>query len=142
MRRFSLSPTLSTYESQSTPSLDYLAGLISANGSFFTHSRCQRTDFIFQFKLPAADRAVLEAARERLGLPESVRSYSTGPHQYSVLVVRSRRSISNILIPLLDGRLFGTKRAQFDQWRDQFYRLYLSKPGNVSHETTPGPLLN
>lgn len=112
-------------KSTTLPSLDFIAGLFSATGSFLWVKQKNSEIPVFQLKTQAEDHQLLELIKEKLKIKESIHRYIHQGRGYSLLLIRSRRTIENVLIPLVDGRLFGQKAIQFEQWKNKYYEKRL-----------------
>lgn len=108
------------------PSLDYIAGLTAGCGSFMITNQGVRKVHVFQLKLQVEDKQTLEAIRTRLGLDEVVYEYNHQNRHYALLIVRSKITILKNIIPVMDERLFGTKKVQYDNWKESFYQSVLN----------------
>jgi len=117
------------------PSLDYIAGVVETSGSFFWVKSGEKENPVFQIKLVGKERAILELIAQKLGVGKSVYEYLHSGRHYSVLVVRKRSVIEQVVIPAFDQRLLGTKKVQFEVWRDKFNRQQLAKITGVSQQT-------
>ena len=98
------------------PSLDFIAGLIAAEGIFMQIKQKNQTIHVFQLKMHTVEYELLEQIKQRLGLKEKIHRYSHQNREYVLLLVRKRASIENSIIPVFTGRLFGKKKQQFDLW--------------------------
>lgn len=107
------------------PSYDFVAGLISTTGSFLWVKQKNSDVPVFQIKVQSADHQLLELIKAKLGIDESIHQYIHQSRQYSLLLIRSRRTIETVLIPILDGRLFGQKKTQFDLWKKKYFEKKL-----------------
>lgn len=110
---------------QNLPSFDYIAGLINSTGSFLWVRQKNSEVPVFQLKLQSSDFELLELIKAKLEIKESIHQYIHQGRQYSLLLIRSRRTIETVLIPLFDGRLFGQKRIQFDLWKNKYFEKKL-----------------
>ncbi len=110
-------------------SLDFIAGLITGEGYFgwVSHNKGKQKIAVFQLQMHYNDRNLVFSVKNTLGLKESVYEYnyqdrkkpSLWRHQ-AKLLVRRRETIKKIIIPALDGRLYGLKEKQFNQWKKEF----------------------
>lgn len=103
------------------PSLDFIAGIFSVIGSFLWVKQKNSEVPVFQFKIQSGDHKLLELIKAKLGIKESIHQYIHQGRAYSLLLIRNRRTIENVLIPLVDGRLFGQKALQFELWKNKYY---------------------
>lgn len=101
-------------------SLDFIAGLIAGEGSFMWIKQNSREIPVFQLKMHVRDKELLEMVRDGLDLSESIHEYLHQNRHYAMLLVRKRKSITEKIIPLLSGRLFGFKKIQFEEWGKKF----------------------
>ncbi|MDD4996311.1 MAG: LAGLIDADG family homing endonuclease [Patescibacteria group bacterium] len=111
-------------------SFDFIAGLICENGYFsWTYGNKNSKNAVFQIRMRHNDKKLLFALKNSLGLKESIYEYeyqdktktSIRRHQI-VLLVRKREVIKKIIIPALDGRLYGLKEKQFNKWKKEFFK--------------------
>ncbi len=107
------------------PSYDFIAGLLSATGSFLWVKQKNSEIPVFQLKMAKNEEILLNLVKEKLGLREVTHSYTHKNHSYGLLLIRSRRTIENMLIPLIDGRLFGQKAIEFELWKKKYYEKRL-----------------
>ena len=110
-------------------SLGFIAGLITGEGYFgwVNYSKTNQKVPIFQLRMHYNNRNLVFAVKNTLGLKEPVYEYN---HQdkknpllwrhYVKLLVRRREVIKKIIIPAFDGRLYGLKEKQFNQWKKEF----------------------
>ena len=107
-------------------SSDFIIGLICGIGSFLwviqlSGQRKQRQKIaVFQVKVNSDNQEVLWIIKQHLGLTETIHQYQSGKQSFSLLIVRKRRTIEQIIIPFFDNRLFGSKKKQFEQWKQKF----------------------
>ena len=101
-------------------SLDFIAGLIVGEGSFMWIKQNGREIPVFQLKMHVRDKELVEMVRHGLGLNEAIYDYDHQNRHYVLLLVRKRKTIIEKIIPLLDGRLFGYKKIQFEEWKRKF----------------------
>jgi hypothetical protein len=117
-------------------SIDFIAGVISVSGSFFWSIRGKSKTPIFQIKLQAADKELLEIVQTGLKLSEKIYEYKYDNRQSATILVRTRETISQVIIPVLNGRLHGKAAVQFMLWRDQIIdHLLLSNESASDHVT-------
>lgn len=119
-------------------SLDFIAGLITGEGYFgwVNYNKTKQKLAVFQLQMPYNNKNLVFAVRNTLGLKEPVYEYnyqdrkksSLWRHQVKLLV-RRREVIKKIIIPVFDGRLFGLKEKQFNQWKKEFFEQ--EKNGNI-----------
>ncbi|MFH2136536.1 MAG: LAGLIDADG family homing endonuclease [Patescibacteria group bacterium] len=95
-------------------SLDFIAGLIAGEGSFMWIKQNNQEVPVFQLKMHASDKELVEMVRDGLNLNETIHIYNHQNRHYVLLLVRKRKTINEKIIPLLDGRLFGMKKNQFN----------------------------
>ncbi len=107
------------------PSYDFIAGLLTCTGSFLWVKQKNSEVPVFQLKMQASDHQLLELIKEKLEIKESIHQYIHQNREYSLLLIRSRRTIETILIPIIDGRLFGQKKIQFDLWKKKYFERKL-----------------
>jgi len=104
-------------------SLDFIAGLITGEGSFLIvpYRKGKQMVFVFQLRLHYDDRELVFAVRNSLGLKESVYEFYYNNRHSALLLVRKRSTIEKIIIPTFDGRLTGLKEQQFQIWKEKFF---------------------
>ncbi len=107
------------------PSYDFIAGLLTSTGSFLWVKQKNSEVPVFQLKMQANEYELLELIKQRLGIKEVVHEYTHQNRTYSLLMIRSRRTIETVLIPIFDGRLFGQKQVQFDLWKKKYFEKKL-----------------
>lgn len=100
------------------PSLDFIAGVISIEGAFMWIKQNEKVIPVFQLKMRADEQKLFELIKSKLKLKETVYQYNHQNRHYVLMLIRSRASLSNIIIPLLDKRLRGSKKAQFETWKE------------------------
>ncbi len=110
---------------QNLPSYEFIAGLLTGTGSFLWVKQKNSEVPVFQLKLQAGDHQLLELIKKKLGIKESIHQYIHQNRAYSLLLIRSRRTIENVLIPIFDGRLFGQKQIQFEEWKKKYFEKKL-----------------
>lgn len=96
--------------------LDFIAGLIAGEGSFMWIKQNGGEIPVFQLKMHADERPLFEQIKARLGLKEKIYEYTHQNRHYVLLLIRKRFSLTNIIIPTFENRLFGLKRIQFNNW--------------------------
>lgn len=107
------------------PSYDFIAGLLTSIGSFLWVKQKNSEVPVFQLKMQSGDHKLLELVKARLEIKESIHQYIHQGRKYSLLLIRSRRTIETKLIPIFDGRLFGQKQNQFDAWKKKYFEKKL-----------------
>ena len=117
--------TTGAVQSNELPSYDFIAGLITSTGSFLWVKQKKSEVPVFQLKMQQGDYELLRLIKTKLGINESIHQYIHQGRQYSLLLIRSRRTIETMLIPILDGRLFGKKQVQFELWKKKYYEKRL-----------------
>ncbi len=111
--------------SEDLPSYDFIAGFLTAVGSFMWVKQKSSEVPVFQLKTRLDDSGLIELIKSKLGIKETLHIYNHQNRQYSLLLIRSRKTIETILIPILDGRLFGPKKIQFDLWKKKYFEKKL-----------------
>jgi len=114
-----------TIPPQLLPSYDFVAGLLTSTGSFLWVKQKNSEVPVFQLKMQASDHDLLELIKDKLGIKESIHQYIHQGRNYSLLLIRSRKTIETVLIPIFDGRLFGQKQVQFDLWKKKYFEKKL-----------------
>lgn len=107
------------------PSYDFIAGLLTSTGSFLWVKQKNSEVPVFQLKMQSGDHDLLQLIKTKLEIKEKIHQYTHQNRQYSLILIRSRRTIETVLIPILDGRLFGQKRVQFDLWKKKYFEKRL-----------------
>jgi hypothetical protein len=107
------------------PSYDFITGLITGTGAFLWVKQKNSEVPVFQLKVRSDDCELLELVKAKLGIKEVVHNYTHQNRAYSLLLIRSRRTIETILIPTFEGRLFGQKQIQFDLWKKKYFEKKL-----------------
>jgi len=105
------------------PSLDFIAGVISTEGSFMWVKQNKREIPVFQLKMHADGQKLFELIKTKLNLREKIYKYDHQDRKYVLLLIRSRASIANILVPFLENRLYGPKKVQFESWKEKVISL-------------------
>jgi len=112
-------------------SLDYIAGLITGEGSFFwiTQNKGKQKVPVFQLRMHYNDRELVFAVRNSLKLKEPIYEYKHRDknkpsliRHYVQLMVRKTEVIKEKIIPAFEGRLYGLKREQFNAWKAKFLK--------------------
>jgi len=112
-------------------SLDFIAGIITSQGYFgwVKQNKGKQKVAVFQIRMDYKDKDLIFSIRNSLGLKEAVYEYNR-PSQnkipkkrhISLFLVRRREIIKKIIIPAFNNRLFGLKKQQFNQWKEEFYK--------------------
>jgi hypothetical protein len=109
-----------------SPSLDFIAGAITTGSAFMWVKQKQIEVPVFQIKMPFSELPLLELIKNKLGLKEKIYKYTYKKNNYLLLLVRSRSSLEKTVIPTFDGRLFGTKKIQFENWKNKYFEKKLN----------------
>lgn len=112
-------------DENSTPSLDFVSGLINTGATFMWVKQKEAEVPVFQIKLHTSQRELLELVKLKLGLKEKIYEYNYSNRQYVLILVRKRSVIETTIIPTFEGRLFGTKRDQFEAWKKKYFEKKL-----------------
>lgn len=107
------------------PSLDFIAGLINTGATFMWVKQKETEAPVFQIKMHISEKLLLEMTKEVLGLKETIHEYNYGSRNYALILVRKRSVIETVIIPTFDGRLFGSKRIQFEAWKKKYFEKKL-----------------
>ena len=107
------------------PSFDFIAGLLTSTGSFLWVKQKNSEVPVFQLKMQSSDHMLLELIKAKLEIKENIHEYTHQNRAYSLLLIRSRRTIETKLMPIFDGRLFGQKQIQFDLWKKKYFEKKL-----------------
>jgi hypothetical protein len=110
---------------QNLPSYDFIAGLLTCMGAFLWVKQKNSEVPVFQLKIHASDHQLFELIKDKLKIKENIHQYTHQGRKYSLLLIRGRRSIENMLIPIFDGRLFGQKAIQFELWKKKYFERKL-----------------
>ena len=108
------------------PSLDFIAGLIVGEGSFMWIKQNGTEIPVFQLKMHATERPLFDLLKTKMGLKEKIYEYTHQERHYVLLLIRKRSVIENIIIPVFDGRLFGNKKIQFENWKNKYFERKLN----------------
>jgi len=98
---------------------EFIAGYVSAFGSFMEYKRNLNTYFAFQIKTTIANKSLLNQIAVSIGLDNRVYCYNRRDQSYALLIVRDRQSLLEKLIPYLDDHLFGEKEIVFNDWKNR-----------------------
>ena len=109
------------YVKRETLSLDFIAGLIVGEGTFYWTRAPSGKIPGFGLRMHVRDKWLVTAVRDTLGLKKRVYEYIHNNRHYAFLIVREIGSLKNIIIPLIYPRLAGYKRLQFLEWFQGFY---------------------
>jgi hypothetical protein len=96
---------------------DFIAGFVSASGSFLTIKKNYNTSFAFQIKSSISNKSLLDQIAATLTVDNRVYIYSGKSQKYSLLVIRDRQSLLEKIIPFFENKLFGDKEAIFSEWK-------------------------
>ncbi len=116
-------------EVKNLPSFDFIAGLIAGGGSFLWIHQNGRRLPVFQLRMHATERPLLELLKQKLGLNEPIHEYTHERRHNVLILVRKKSVLENVIIPVFNGRLFGKKAAQFDLWKEIFFQEKFKKLG-------------
>jgi hypothetical protein len=98
---------------------EFIAGYVSALGSFLEYKRGNRTYFAFQIKTTIGNKSFLDQIAATLELNNRVYSYIGKSQSYSLLIVRDRNSLLTKVIPFLNDHLLGEKETIFNAWKER-----------------------
>jgi hypothetical protein len=98
---------------------EFIAGYVSAVGSFLEYKRNFHTYFAFQIKTTIANKSLLDQIATTIELDNRVYCYDNRDQSYALLIVRDRQSLLDKVIPFLDGHLFGDKATYFNNWKNR-----------------------
>ena len=98
---------------------EFIAGYISAIGSFLEYKRGAKIYFGFQIKTTIPNRSLLNQIATSIGVDNRVYCYNNKNQSYALLIVRDRQSLLDKVIPFLDSHLFGEKETIFNNWKDR-----------------------
>jgi hypothetical protein len=100
----------------------FIAGYISACGSFLEYQRSGKSYFAFQIKSTKDNVLLLQSIASTLSLNNRIYVYDKPAQSYSLLVVRNTQNIEKILFPFFDTYLNGVKRQQYLDWKEKFIK--------------------
>jgi hypothetical protein len=98
---------------------EFLAGYISANGSFMNIKVRDKRYPVFQIKCSISNYPLLLKITHSLGATNVVHKYKHNNQQYCLLLIRDRETLLNKIISILDGHLDGQKRDEFENWKKE-----------------------
>lgn len=98
-------------------SLDFVYGFVSGCALFSERTAHGKKQFAFQIKTTIDNHELLEQVALTLNLKNHVYDYVSDKQKYSLLLVRDRHSLINIIIPLFDNNLYGHKSIEFNVWK-------------------------
>jgi len=98
----------------------FVAGYISACGSFIEYTRGNHQYFAFQIKTPSDNSILLNQIASFFSLNNRVYNYKHGTQSYALLIVRDRNTLERTLIPFFNEYLVGIKKHQFLDWQGRF----------------------
>ena len=102
---------------------EFIAGYVSALGSFIEYKRGEQTYFAFQIKTTIGNKSLLDQIAATLELDNRVYCYIGGSQSYALLIVRDRHSLLTKVIPFFDNHLFGEKEAIFNKWKGRINEI-------------------
>ncbi len=123
---------------------EFIAGYISAHGSFMMVKVRDRMYPVFQIKTSIDNYSLLQEIAVSLGILNVVHKYTISKQKYALMIVRDRESILNRLIPSLNNRLAGKQQQNFERWKTEInkqsstwnYRT-IKAPLVANNKTTP-----
>lgn len=98
---------------------EFIAGFVSANGSFLEFRKNFNISFAFQIKTTLSNASLLNQIAATLELDNRVYLYDYQKQAYALLVVRDRESLLAKIIPFFDNHLVGQKEQIFNEWRSK-----------------------
>lgn len=104
-----------------TLGLDFIAGLIVGEGTFYWTRTPEGKLPAFGLRMHVRDKWLVTAVRDTLGLKHRVYEYAHNKRHYVFLLVREIGPLKNTVIPLIYPRLLGYKRLQFLEWFKNFH---------------------
>ena len=96
---------------------DFIAGFISAQGSFMNIKVRDNCYPVFQIKSCVNNYGLLLKIANSLGALNCVYKYTHGKQQYSLLLIRDRDTLIEKLIPVLENSILGDKERKFVAWK-------------------------
>jgi LAGLIDADG endonuclease len=96
---------------------EFIAGFISASGTFLKTKKNYNLSFALQIKSSIGNKSLLDQIASTLGVNNRVYIYNGKSQKYSLLIIRDRQSLMDKIIPFLDNRLFGDKNEVFNEWK-------------------------
>lgn len=111
----------------SSPSLDFIAGVIEVHGNFIWEKHNDTPFPCFRIKIQKKQGELLNMIVRKLRLNTKVSYYIHDSREYAIINVRRTSEIEDKLIPALEGRLWGNQKMVFEKWRDTIYRNLFAK---------------
>ena len=108
------------WEEDKLPSLDFIAGLVTGEGSFIWVKQNGTEVPVFTIKMHSSERLLLTQVLKKLELKEKLHEYHYGERQYVTFLVRKRSVLEDKVIPIFKDRLYGKKKAQFYIWLEKY----------------------
>lgn len=104
-------------------SLDYIAGLIEGEGSFFWTYYKGNKAWVpgFTLRMHFRDKKLIERVGCTLGLSNPIYEYTNQGRHSATLIVRDQESLIAKIMPAFRGRLHGYKKLQFEEWVKGFH---------------------
>ncbi len=98
---------------------NFIAGFIQTTGSFlWVNQNCRRIA-VFQIKCHIDLFPVLQGIVKTLNLSECLHQYGHSGRKYGLLLIRRQTTLTEQIIPFLDGRLIGKRRDEYRKWRQE-----------------------
>lgn len=99
---------------------DFIAGVISLNGTFYHTATAKNDQFGFQIKAPCETFQLINEIGIKMGLSHAPKKYG----RLAILHTRSAKEIAKKIIPFCDDRLYGQKLIQYIRWKQEFLKKY------------------
>ncbi len=98
----------------------FVAGYISATGTFIEYKRNNNIYFAFQIKTLPQNVSLLNQIAAYFEVINRVYNFSQTKQRYAQLIIRNRQVILKTLMPFFDEYLDGYKKTQYLQWKKRF----------------------
>lgn len=98
---------------------NFIAGFIQTTGSFLWVNQNGRRIAVFQIKCHLDLFPVLQGIVKTLNLSECLHQYGHSGRKYGLLLIRRQTTLTEKIIPFLDGRLIGKRRDEYMKWRNE-----------------------
>ncbi len=112
-----------TFKTTNTLSPDFVAGIISTSGTFFHTHTARVEQFGFQIKMRHENYELLRMIRDVLGITNHIHIYREGNTRYAILLTRSKKTLTEKIIPFVDERIYGQKLKDYLQWKKNLLLL-------------------
>ena len=96
---------------------EFVAGILSVTATFFHNSSARTENFGFQVKLSVENTELLRLIRKRLQIKNNVLVFTEAGTTYALLNTRSKKTLTDHVIPFMDHYLIGPKLVNYLNWR-------------------------